>query len=149
MFMVSSMVSRVVPGIADTMARSSLSRALSRGRLTRIGPAYDGGSTRFHHIAQVKRLDKIRDYFLNFYYQRTQFSMVGKFHIFFPEVELQFYEGSKINQLLSQVKMVCEKIRPSSALWPTHGSLQNPTQSNLHRLRLTKIQLTIQKKPSG
>ena len=80
-----------------------IEQGIQQRGLTRIGSAgNDRLHTLFDDIAQAETIDQLIEYLFDPVTQYHQFIAVGELHIFFTEVQFEFYHGSESNELVPQ-----------------------------------------------
>ena len=105
---VSSIVSRVVPAMSDTRARSSPSRRFRRVLLPTLGsPTIT--TAFFDGVAESERVRQACDFSFDAVHHLPQACTVGELNVFFRKVEFEFEEGGQLQQFVAQ-RTQCRRI---------------------------------------
>lgn len=150
MVVVSSMVSRVVPSMSDTIARSSPNRALRSVDLpTLVLPTIATGIPDFKTLPAWKLFAK-DDTIVDLFGEGIELGTVGKLKVLMVgEVEFQFEQGGHLQQAFAQRG----ELLAEPAFELTHGE---PVLCRIgggdevrHRLRLREIHLAVEERALG
>jgi len=88
-----------------------IEEGIEEGRLTSIGASGDDGiDAVFDGIAELERLEEVVDEFLDFIDQGFEVVSIGKFYIFFSEIEFEFDEAGKGISSLKPPRICCMAI---------------------------------------